>query len=85
MLNYISSNSQLTPDILLLWAQSCEELEVKSSKVSGAVGRAKQCCFCGHVIKLGAGLADYSLVEHMRSKKCRKAQQALGDPVPTLY
>jgi hypothetical protein len=75
------SNSIISADILVQRAKSCEELAVEKHKGSGMFVRAKRCCFCQHVVKLGAGSADYSLVQHMRSFDCQKAQKSLASVV----
>lgn len=76
--------SELSLDQLVLCAKTCPELRVPASNGSGVLVRAKKCCFCHQVKRMGAGKTDHALIEHMRSKLCRKAQRASAAPVPKL-
>jgi hypothetical protein len=76
-------NSIISADILVQRAKSCEELAFEKQEGSGVFVRAKRCCFCQRVVKLGAGSADYSLIQHMRSYDCQKTQDlpvSVGPP-----
>ncbi|KAG8743804.1 hypothetical protein FRC12_014959 [Ceratobasidium sp. 428] len=65
---------ELPADDYVQLARTCKELKVETSPGSSSTVRAKRCCFCFRVVKLGLGSADYSLQQHMRSYDCRKAQ-----------
>ncbi|KAG8724323.1 hypothetical protein FRC09_020193 [Ceratobasidium sp. 395] len=69
---------ELPADDYVQLARTCKELKVETSPGSSPTAvRAKRCCFCFRVVKLGSGSADYSLQQHMRSYDCRKAQSNL--------
>jgi hypothetical protein len=79
MVSQPSRDLHLPPDAYVHLATSCQEQSLEKSKDSGRLVRAKQCCFCGRRIKLGAGTSDYSLQQHMLSYECQEAQQKLID------
>lgn len=67
-------NPVLPADFYVKLAHACEVLQLEESNSSDTLVRAKQCCFCARIIKLGAGSADHSLQQHMLSRKCQKSQ-----------
>lgn len=87
LLHTMSSTSSL-PSVteiphasLVLWAKYCSTLHLDASVDSGGTQRAKRCCFCQDIKDLGPGSNDNSLIQHMRSKKCRQVQRSLGNPL----
>jgi hypothetical protein len=70
--------------ILAIWAQICPESKLEDVRTSGTSARMKRYCFCDSSVKLGAGSADNSLIQHIVSKKCRNAQPAHESPLPPV-
>jgi hypothetical protein len=69
------STTEIRLEALVLWAKTCDELKAEGPKGPSST-RAKSCRFCGQVVSLGPGNNDHALLEHIRSKKCRKSQHS---------
>ncbi|QRV87004.1 hypothetical protein RhiJN_15022 [Ceratobasidium sp. AG-Ba] len=69
----------LPADVYVQLARACEEVQVETLKGSGTFARAKRCCFCARVVKLGSGCSDYSLQQHMTSYRCQAQQKQFAD------
>ncbi|ELU39206.1 hypothetical protein AG1IA_06764 [Rhizoctonia solani AG-1 IA] len=68
-----------------VWAASCQEI-YKEMLVGGRteLKRMKHCTFCGKAVRLSSR-GDQSLIEHMKSIVCRKAQQRIEGGVYVAY
>lgn len=75
MASNLLDRPQLPVDVHVWLAKGCKKLQVEKPEGSGVFVRAKKCCFCQQSVQLGAGSADYSLTQHMLSKKCQKSQR----------